>query len=382
MMIMKNWIKKKFYCYLDRVSEKNDSFYKRLDRIAYKYDLKRRADFSNKRGSRYGFALLSKEEKMAIKEVWGEYGGDYQAFGFYKQFCGAFNPYYVPDDYYDFAEHVLNLRWSAYFLQHKCNLKYIIPSLNRAKVILQKIDGHIVYEDNTEITVQEAITCLKKHPVFMAKIARGTGGGKGVQRIVLDELKDVDSSLCELLSPIDVEFEEVVKQSDFFAQFNPDSVNTLRFVTLNINENCTLLSTFLRMGAKGSYVDNLSGGHGVLVGINSNGVLNDFGVDKNFEKRFESPTGVKFSGMTVPNFDQIKQQIINFHKKIPFANLIGWDITIDTNGNPIVIEVNLDSAVIEAHQVFNGPIFGDRHTEVIEYIEKRKPLLKHQMMTY
>ena len=136
------------------------------------------------------------------------------------------------------------------------------------------------------------------------------------------------------------------------------------------------------MGAKGSYVDNLSGGHGVLVGIDSNGVLNDFGVDKNFEKRFESPTGVKFSGMTVPNFDQIKQQIINFHKKIPFANLIGWDITIDTNGNPIVIEVNLDSAVIEAHQVFNGPIFGDRHNEVIEYIEKRKPLLKHQMMTY
>ena len=174
----------------------------------------------------------------------------------------------------------------------------------------------------------------------------------------------------------------MVKQNDFLAQFNPDSVNTLRFVTLNINRKCTVLSTFLRMGAKGSCVDNLNGGNGVLVGVNSNGVLNDFGVDKNFEKKYESPTGVKFLNVSIPDFDRIKQQIIEFHKKIPFANLIGWDVTIDTEGNPIVIEVNLDTAVIEAHQVFNGPIFGDRLDEVREYIEKRKPLLKHQMMTY
>lgn len=380
---MKSWIKKKFINHLDKVSENNNQFYRRLDRIAYRYDLKRRAEYANnKRGPRCDSASLSEEEKTAIRNVWGEYGGDYQVYSFYKQFCGTFDPYYVPDDYYDFAEHIFNLRWSAFFLQHKCNLKYILPTQNRAKVILQKIDGHIVYEDNTEITEQEAIACLKKHPIFMAKIARGTGGGKGVQRIVLNELKDVDSSLRELLSPIDIEFEEVVKQNDFLAQFNPDSVNTLRFVTLNINRRCTVLSTFLRMGAKGSFVDNLSGGQGVLVGINVTGALNDFGVDKKFEKKYKSPTGVKFSGIKIPDFDRIKQQIIEFHKKIPFANLIGWDVTIDTEGNPVVIEINLDSAVIEAHQVFNGPIFGDRLNEVKEYIEKRKPLLRHGMITF
>ncbi len=361
-------IKKKFYYYLDK--------------IAYKYDLRRREEKCNERGARYTQATLSKDEIEAIKKVWGRYGGKYHAFSFYKKFCGVFNPHFVPDDYYDFAEHVLNLRWSAYFLQHKCNLKYIIPVQNRAKVILQKIDGHIVYEDNTEISKQEAITCLKNHPVFMAKIARGTGGGKGVQKVLLNELKDVNSSLEKLLSPIDVEFEEVIKQSDFLSQFNPDSVNTLRFVTLNINGNCTLLSTFLRMGSRGAFVDNLSGGHGVLVGITKDGVLNDFGIDKNFEKKYESPTGVPFAGIVVPDFSSIKNQIIKFHKKIPFANLIGWDVTIDCKGNPIVIEVNLDSALVEAHQVFNGPIFGDRLKEVMEYIQERKPLLKHQMMTY
>lgn len=359
-----------------------NKFYFYLDKIAYKYDLKRRADRSNRRFTRYSYSSLTKNEKDAIYKIWGEYGGHYESFGFYKKFCGLFNPYFVPGDYYDFAEHVLNLRWSAYFLQHKCNLKYIIPSENRAKVILQKIDGHIVYEDNTEINIEEAIAQLKKYPVFMAKIARGTGGGKGVKRIVLDELDDVDSFIRDLLSPIDIEFEAIVQQSAFMAQFNPDSVNTLRFVTLNINENCTLLSTFLRMGGKGAFVDNLSGGHGVLVGINSEGELNSFGIDHTFEKLYESPTGLKFAGIRIPDYVKIKQQIIDFHKKIPFANLIGWDVAVDKEGNPIVIEVNLDSALVEAHQVFNGPIFGDRLDEVKDYIEKRKPFLRHQMMTY
>ena len=369
--------------YIDLLmNNKKKKFYNLLDKIAFKYDLKRRAEKANDRGARHGYAQLTAEEKKEIKRIWGDYGGKLCAFGFYKQFCGVFSPFYVPDDYYDFAEHVFNLRWAAYFLQHKCNLKYFIPAKNRAKVIVQKIDGHFVLEDNTEISRDEAITLLKKHSVFMCKIARGTGGGSGVKSVILDEVKNEQAFFDELLSKNDIEFEEVVQQNAFLSQFNPDSVNTFRFLTLNINQKCTLLSTFLRMGAKGAYVDNLSGGSGVLVGINSDGVINSFGINKHFEKKYESPSGIKFEGITVPNFEKITNQIIDFHKKIPYANLFGWDVTIDKEENPIVIEVNLDSALIEAHQIFNGPVFGDRLLEVMDYIETRKPLLKHQMMTY
>jgi hypothetical protein len=357
-------------------------FYQKLNDFTYWYDLKRRAEFVNKRGSIHGYAEITSKEKQEIKQVWGEYGGKYHAFGFYKQFCGVFNPYYVPDDFFDFAEQVLNLRWAAYFLQHKCNLKHIIPSKNRAKVIVQKIDGHFVLEDNTEISKEAAIVRLKGYPCFMRKVARGTGGGKGVRKIALDGVKYDMSFFDELLQGNDIEFEEVIQQNDFLAQFNPDSVNTFRFLTLNINQKCTLLSTFLRMGSKGSYVDNLSGGAGVLVGINQDGYLNSFGIDKHFEKKYVSPMGGEFKGIKVPDFDNITQQIISFHKKIPYANLIGWDVTIDNEGNPIVVELNLDNAIIEAHQVFNGPVFGDRLAEVKEYVENRKPTLWHKMMIY
>lgn len=355
--------------------------YGRIDRFALRSDLQRRSEEANNKSLKLGQSELTKEEERKVQEIWGE-NVCLMPFRAYKNFCGNFDPCYVPDDYYDYAEHVFNLRWAAYFLQHKSNLKYVIPPENRALVLLQKIDGHFVNEVNMEISASEAKTILCSCPEFMAKVARGTGGGKGVQKIVWGNIANKESVLKEIMDPIDMEYEYVLRQNDFMSMFNPDSVNTIRFVTLNINGKCTVLSAFLRMGTKGSYVDNLNGGGGVLVGINQDGYLSEFGVDKHFVKKFESPTGVVFKGIQVPNYEKIKTEIIALQQRIPYANLIGWDVTLDEGGNVIVIEVNLDSALVEAHQIFNGPIFGERLDEVRKYIKDREPLLKHQMIIY
>lgn len=126
-----------------------------------------------------------------------------------------------------------------------------------------KIDGHYVSEDNTEMSKNEAIMLLKSKEEFICKVAMGTGGGRGVQKIRMEEQTDPHLTLDQLLKPEDLIFQEVLSQSDFMASFNPDSVNTFRFLTLNINEHCTVLSSFVRMGAKGSYVDNLCSGGGI-----------------------------------------------------------------------------------------------------------------------
>ena len=353
---------------------------KRIKKFYRNFDARLRQERANSHACRLEQSALTKDEKRKIKSFWGEWGGKYWSFAFYKSFCGTLNVQYVPDDYYDFAEHVLNLRWAAFFLQHKCTLKYILPENNRPKAIVQKIDGHYVAEDNSEISEQEAIALLESRDVIIAKNALGPGGGKGVRRIVMGDNGKV--SLQEILKWHDITFEEVVVQHPFMAQFNPDSVNTIRFVTLNINGQCSVLSAFIRMGSVGSFVDNLSGGNGVLVGLNQEGCVNEFGIDKHFQKKSNAPTGVPLKGLKVPDYNSLKSQIVSFHQRIPFANLIGWDVAIDTEGNPVVLEINLDSALVEAHQVFNGPIFGERLAEVMKYIEDRKPTLRHSYITY
>lgn len=344
--------------------------------LAHKLDFKRRLEVANAKAVSKPLQALSKEEKLEFKSHWKSWNS--VSYEFYKSFGCPFDTGYVPNDYYDFAEHVLNLRWGSFFLQHKCNLKYIIPAANRPVTILQKIDGHYVYEDNTEITEAEAIRILSQKDEFVCKIAMGSGGGRGVQKIT----KYNRLNFSELLKPNDLIFQEVLHQHECLAQFNPSSVNTFRLLTLNLNGECSVLSSFLRMGAKGSFVDNLSSGGGVLVGIGPSGLVNSYGINKKYEKIFQAPSGIAFEGLQIPNWQSIKEKVIDFHQRIPHANLIGWDITLDETGAPIVIEINLDHADIEAHQVFNGPVFGNRLEEVRSYIEKRTPQLRHAIITY
>lgn len=357
------------------------NYYRIIDWIAYRFDIKRRLERANNRAARKILQKLSDSEKKQLREEWGE-KVKFVSFEFYKGFGLPFNSQLVPNDYYDFAEHVLNLRWAAFFLQHKCNLKYIIPQQNRPKTILQKIDGHYVFEDNNEISESEAFTLLKHRSTFVCKIALGSGGGKNVQKISCDETVKTDEVFERIRKSQDLIFQEIINQSEFMSMFNPDSVNTIRLLTLNINGNCTVCSSFIRMGGKGSFVDNLSSGKGVLVGMNQDGCLSEYGITKNYAKVYESPTGISFKDLKIPNWSNIKETVLEFHRHIPHANLIGWDIAIDRHGTPIVIEINLDSAEIEAHQVFNGPVFGDRLHEVKKYIEMKKPLLRHAMITY
>ncbi len=354
--------------------------YDRTNKYIYAWNLNVRNEKANSRVWRLPCVQLSKKEQTLFENTWK--GCDSDSYSFYKAFGCKLDFDLVPNDYYQWAEHVLNLRWATFFLQHKCNLKYIIPEKNRPKTILQKIDGHYVSEDNTEMSKDEAKKLLEGRDEFICKVAMGTGGGRGVQKICLNKQTDSSLTIEQLLKPEDLIFQEVLSQNEFLASLNPDSVNTFRLLTLNINENCTVLSSLVRMGAKGSFVDNLCSGGGALVGISQDGKLSDFGIRKDYSKCYETPTGIPFKGMQVPDWDYIKKTVVEFHQHIPYANLIGWDITIDKNGELIVIEINLDGAEIEAHQIFNGPVFGARLDEVRKYIEKKKPLLRHAMITY
>ncbi|MCQ2284928.1 MAG: hypothetical protein MJZ57_08515 [Bacteroidales bacterium] len=351
-----------------------------IDSFAYRVDMRRRRRRADGRVDRFPLAKLTSEEKQQARQRWD--GCSLKGFQFYKAYCGKIDPNCVPADYYDFVEHVLNLRWSSFFLQHKCNLKYFIPAEHRPKTILQKIDGHWVTEDNVEVNQDEAVAMLKKHEVMVGKIAMGTGGGKGVQKFYAEDITFDNKNFRDLMQQHDVVFQKVLRQNDFLNQFNADSVNTFRIVTLNLNGKCSVLTAVFRMGAKGSFVDNLTSGGGMLVGIKQDGSFHDFGIRKSYEKVYESPTGLVFKGMKVPNWEEIKQTVMAFHQHIPYANLISWDITLDQDGNIVVVEVNLDSGELEIYQLYNGPIFGDRLDEVRAYVESRKPSLRHAMITY
>jgi hypothetical protein len=57
--------------------------------------------------------------------------------------------------------------------------------------------------------------------------------------------------------------------------------------------------------------------------------------------------------------------LLKLHRRLPYFDYIGWDITVLPDGEPLLIEYNLAPA-IEIPQMLCGPMFGEFLDEVIE----------------
>ena len=66
-------------------------------------------------------------------------------------------------------------------------------------------------------------------------------------------------------------------------------------------------------------------------------------------------------------FDRIKQKAEQLHKRIPLIAMAGWDFALDENNEPVFIEANLRRPDTWPWQMTQGPIFGNRLQEVLDY---------------
>ena len=115
-------------------------------------------------------------------------------------------------------------------------------------------------------------------------------------------------------------------------------------------------TAILKVGKENSILDNWHSS--ILVGIKENGVLNDYGYDINLIRHERSDSGINFSGINVPYFNDMMAFVERNHKKLfPNAGIIGWDIVADNDGKITVIEINLDFPGILGEQLATCPFF-------------------------
>ena len=136
--------------------------------------------------------------------------------------------------------------------------------------------------------------------------------------------------------------QEVLLQDARMSAFSPYSVNTLRIVTmLTRRGDVIILSALMRTGVSNSFIDNWCAG-GVAVAIDcETGKLKKHGHDRRW-KRYEShpTTGVTFENYVVPEWERICTAAAAIQKAFPFYRMLGLDIAIDQNGEPVLIEIN------------------------------------------
>jgi hypothetical protein len=163
-------------------------------------------------------------------------------------------------------------------------------------------------------------------------------GGRGVRLLVSNNETECRHTLESLLhhqgkQQTDWIIEQRIVQDERLAQWNPDSVNTIRINTFHRNGTIRHFTSFIRTGRKGSFVDNGAQG-GLFASIDdTTGVIFTDGYDEHGQRHPIHPDShVPFKGQPIPRWDELMKLSVDMAKNLPSMVYIGWDFALTPDG--------------------------------------------------
>lgn len=206
----------------------------------------------------------------------------------------------------------------------------------------------------------------KNNPTFVRKLFYDSMG-RGVQPI--EVTGDVDALFKKLLAeePDGFIAEGLIKSHPALSALNPDSVNTARLITYFDGEKMFVYKPFMKIGQKGSFVDN-GGAGGIFTAINAEkGYFESNGIDEKGRRYDTHPyTEVTFEGFQLPDWEQALELGRKICDKIPGFRFIGWDLAYTEEGKWIIVEGNSITQFLGQQSTRN--LGAKRHLlEVVDY---------------
>ncbi|MDW7761976.1 MAG: sugar-transfer associated ATP-grasp domain-containing protein, partial [Acidobacteriota bacterium] len=148
--------------------------------------------------------------------------------------------------------------------------------------------------------------------------------------------------------------------------FRPCQMPSRNFET---SSKIKILSVALRIGGKGSVVDNLNYG-GFIVKCSINGYLADYAVNKKGEKvHLVNDIDLKRTHQ-IPFFSKCLDKAVIIASRNIHHRLLGLDIAIDKQNEIRIIEINNGHIGTDLPHLVGLPLFGKYTDEVIAYCKK------------
>lgn len=323
-----------------------------------------------------GLGPLEKEQVVQINKLYNPYKRiSLAAHTFYTKKTDVFSEYYIPDSlWYAYIDPYFNPRRLAKAMDSKFLYSRLLIGDNIIKhpnTIAYRVNGFWVSNDFRPVSIKEIAFHAMEYSAIFIKQSEDSAGGHGV--VYYDCTRGLDD-LVNMLRSIqtNVVIQEGLCQHFQMSRLNPTSVNTIRVLThLTLKGQVKVRSVVVRMGRNGSHVDNASSG-GITVGVEDFGRLKSKAYDVAGCCYEEHPNShVKFSEIVIPNYSDMLDEVKLMHWQLPLFRLLSWDIAINQEATPILIEVNMHSGQLDFHQLNNGPVFGEDTKAVLDEVFKK-----------
>ena len=245
--------------------------------------------------------------------------------------------------------------------------EFILRGIKYPETVLKNVNGYY-YLDGQAVDRDTAIrACQDLGDVIIKPTMQSHGSG--VRKFsVKDGITSIDNETVDhLFSRYKADFiiQKVVRQHERLSALNPSSVNTLRILTYRSGMEVLVPYTVIRIGRKGWDIDNETAG-GISTRIEKDGKLARYAYGAPGNEGIEqTDTGVVLEGYEIPSYAEAVDTVKKLHLQLPHFNLIGWDISIDQEDDPVLIEWNVWP---ELSQSANGPAFGEYTERILKEI--------------
>ena len=340
-----------------------------------------RDTYYNRRATISDDRPLTSEELAEINAFWKPYEfaykNDPEVQRVFSRMTGRFDPSYIG---FGLMRYVLR-NWyshSTYVgICHKNYLDRIFPFVKQPYAFIHRSYGHYFDHDHLPITKEEAVNiCYNTlhgatgYQEMIIKPADTTGEGKNATFFDADASKE---KILQIFDAFTQDFicQEVLKNHPTLAAPHPESLNTLRIVTLMWKDTVYHVGTVFRMGLD-KRIDNLSQG-GIGCQVFPGGVCGDLLTDYYGKHFTEHPSGFKVAGHRLFHADEAVKQAMLCHETMPQQKYVAWDFTIDQDGDPVLIEIKSPGGT-EAVQIcgINALIDREMAKEILdEYLIRR-----------
>jgi len=155
-------------------------------------------------------------------------------------------------------------------------------------------------------------------------------------------------------------FQKYIHQHEFFEEFMPNSVATLRLTTVVEDDgNASCRAAYLRIGRNED--THVKSATSVKVPLDlKTGKLFEKGYLTNWRSIDRHPdTNTLFAGKKMPKFHECVSLITKIHQTIPYCRSVGWDLIVDKNEEIQLMEWNGTFNDIKFSEATQGPCFAD-----------------------
>jgi hypothetical protein len=341
--------------------------------------------FKDKRRKRiYSTIKLSDVQKREIDVLYKENYGKKVPYTWHRHFMaytGKFDKYYFPELLYiPGFEYYMNIdKYYCNTFEDKNILPMIaeISKVKMPKTILSCSAG--MYRDSAYkiLNEKESMEYLKDIGECFGKPSIDSCSGKGCMLLNIKNGVDLKSQLClkEVFNKLGKNFviQEKLKCHKSISKIYSQSVNTFRIITYRWKNEIIHMPVVMRIGKGGGVVDNAHAG-GMFIAVNDDGVLHKKAFTE-FRNEYEihPDSKIKFENYKIENFKNVIDSAKKMHTMIPQVGCVNWDFTIDSDGNPVLIEANLLGGGIWVIQMAHGKgPFGKRTPEILRWIRIMK----------